>query len=87
MADNTGVAAAANADAAQQPQTMWQVLKSIATRIIILYFVMNAVNMFKQKPNTNVSNSDGSVPPIPSELPGNMFPKGSRFVCHINERL
>lgn len=57
--------------------------QSIATRMLVFYFIMQGMNYFKGKPNpTNVSQpSDGSSAPVNS--PGNMFPKGTRFDMYV----
>jgi hypothetical protein len=60
-------------------QTGWQIFQSVATRMIIFYFVMQAMNYFKAKPALNTNNNEAGVS-MPTELPGNMFAKGTKLV-------
>lgn len=65
--------------------------QSIATRMLIFYFIMQGMNYFKGKPNqTNVSQSPdaaaaagGGGVVTPGQIPGNMFPKGTRFDIYV----
>ncbi len=73
------------AEAPQQAQSYWQVMKSVAGRMMFMFFIMQVMNHFKGKPpvGTNqmgdpVSNSLSQNGP--GGQPGNMFPKGALFV-------
>ena len=61
--------------------------QSIATRMLIFYFVMQGLNYFKAKPpqSTNPSAPGSDVPggAATSLTPGNMFPKGTRFDIYV----
>ena len=83
------VAAPANNEAVAQPrQSGWQLFQSIATRMLIMYFAMNAMSYFrgggKTGVNTPSSNGAGSSSMSGSETPGNLFTKGTKFVSLTN---
>ena len=73
------------AEAPPQAQGTWHAMKSVAGRIMFMFFIMQVMNHFKGKPPAG-SNQMGD--PVSSSLsqngpggqPGNMFPKGAIFV-------
>lgn len=72
----------------QQPQSAWKIFQSIATRMLIFYFVMQAINQFKGKPNVTQpseggSGSDSNIPTPANFQLGNVFPKGTRFDIYV----
>ena len=80
VAPQQNVAAQANNNEAQAPrQSGWQIFQSIASRMIIMYFAMNAMSYFRGGAKTSVS-TPSSPSASGSELPGNMFSKGAKFV-------
>ncbi len=83
------MAAAAGGPAQQQQpnpqpqQSGWQIFQSTITRMLIFYLAMQAMNYFKAKPPMNAKQSPGSPISSMSEFsqqPGNLFPKGTKFV-------
>ena len=55
----------------------WEIMKSLASRMLMMYVVVTAMNYFRQKPAAiNTNSSDSAI----SEISGNMFQKGTRFV-------
>jgi hypothetical protein len=52
--------------------------------MIVFYFVMQAMNYFKAKPAINTNNEAGIG--MPTELPGNMFAKGTKLVRKIIQK-
>lgn len=83
MADNDiqqqDAAQAAVPAGEQQRPGAFEIFKSIASRMLIMYIVMNAMNYFKSRPND--TNTPSSSPQTPM---GNMFSSGSLFVSSIN---
>jgi len=63
-------------------QSGWQIFQSIATRMLIMYFAMNAMTYFRGGgPKTSpVKDSTSPASHGSSDLPGNMFPRGTKFV-------
>ena len=72
----------------QQPQqqTGWQIFQSMATRMLIFYLAMQAMNYFKGRPPMNpvTTKGDGQSPLTNTEYgqPGNLFQKGTKFVIY-----
>ena len=80
VAVNDGEAAAG-----PRPQSGWQMFQQMASRMLIMYLAMQAMNYFRARPPmTNQSESGGKVATGGTDggggLAGNMFPKGSKFV-------
>jgi len=74
------------ANQGQQPrQSGWQIFQSIATRMLIMYFAMNAMSYFRsggpKTPTSKVSTNSPSQDS--SDLPGNLFPRGTKFVNFV----
>jgi hypothetical protein len=70
-------AAAAAAPGEQPRPGVFEIVKSIATRMLVMYFIMNAMNYFKSRPNDTTTSSN--IPAAQTPM-GNMFPVGSLFV-------
>lgn len=71
---------------AQPPrQSGWQMFQSVMTRMIIMYFAMNAMSYFRSKPVTPNTTGGANSPASSSysEVPGNIFPKGSKFDMYV----
>ena len=68
-------------------QTGWQMFQSIATRMLIMYFAMNAMSYFRSGgPKTSTTKAGGgtsSPSPSSTDLPGNLFSKGTKFVNFV----
>ena len=74
MADNevapANAAAAAATAQPRHPQTSsWDIIKSLASRMLMMYLVVTGMNYFRQKPTQNEAVTDPNV-----------FEKGSKFV-------
>jgi hypothetical protein len=65
----------------QQPQnpytSPWEIMKSLASRMLMMYAVVTAMNYYRGKPGQSSSNTSSDVI---NELSGNMFQKGTFFV-------
>jgi len=72
------------ADAAPR-QSGWQIIKSVAGRMLFMYLAMQAMNHFKTKPTTGPSaaTEPGAFSNMAGEPPGNMFPKGTIFDMYV----
>ena len=71
------------AAAAPPRQSGWQIFQSVATRMLIMYFAMNAMSYFRggaKTPATTSSPGKDAHSVSSSEIPGNLFPKGSKIV-------
>lgn len=68
----------------QQQQSGWKLIQSVISRMLIFYFLMQAMNYFKSKPinSTPGSTTDGGVG-SPTDPPGNMFAKGTLFDFYV----
>ena len=76
----------AQAQAQPPRQSNWQMFQSVMTRMIIMYFAMNAMSYFRSKPvtpNTTGDVSSSSASSSYNEVPGNIFPKGSKFDMYV----
>lgn len=66
-------------------QSGWQAFQSVATRMIVFYFAMQAMSYFRSKPvaNQNNVNPNSPVASMGSDAPGNIFSKGSKFDMYV----
>ena len=65
----------------QNPQTSpWEVMKSLASRMLMMYAVVTAMNYFRGKPGQSGSNSSSSGGDAIADFSENMFQKGTLFV-------
>jgi hypothetical protein len=73
-------------------QSNWQLFQSVATRMIIMYFAMNAMSYFRGSANVKPDvTSDGKSSPssassssvLSSGPQGNLFPKGTKFDMYV----
>ena len=86
-----GAPAAAGAETGgqQQPrQSGWQIFQSVATRMIVMYFMMQAMNYFRGKPVSVPSTTVDPKSGVPAtgygtNTPGNMFAKGTHFDFYV----
>lgn len=74
----------ANGEQAAPPrQTTWQVIKSVAGRMLFMYFAMQAMNYYKGRPVGAPDKNPVSNSMSPTGIPGNMFPKGTLFDMYV----
>jgi hypothetical protein len=66
-------------------QTGWQIFQSLVGRMVMMYFVMQAMTYFRGggPMNGNKSAPPGTVSQS-AEMPGNIFSKGTRFVREVS---
>lgn len=74
--------------AAAPRQSTWEIVKSVAGRILFMYMAMQAMSMFKGGkpmggPNQVGEPVSNSLSNVPGGQPGNMFPKGSIFDMYV----
>lgn len=84
---NGGGGGVAGQQQQQQRPTAWQVFQSIASRMLIMYLVMQGMNYFRGKPNSNIAvnqtDTSGSGGGQTGVYAANMFEKGSKFVIYL----
>ncbi len=67
-----------------QPQaTGWQVFQSLVGRMFMMYLVMQGMNYFRGKPMNKNDAQPGTL--SQTEIPGNIFAKGTRFVSGLTQ--
>lgn len=85
--DNNEAAAEAtdaNVQQEQPPQqTGWQMFKSVAGRMLFMWLVMSAMNMFKGGKSPTSQEQASSSLSTTTGQPGNIFHKGTFFDAHI----
>ncbi len=68
-------------------QSMWDIFKSIAGRMLMMYLIMNGMSFFRGNQNKSQNSTSDPNAPVSNELSGNIFPRGSRFVSCLNGNL